>query len=190
VANKRRSSCELAVWARSSDFKCWRYRCRRPFPAVAIDERHFFRRIDLRNGAHTSAQEKAQVFVRFTVHVGVKKRRVSDYEWRPAGRRPRCRSFPLSSNAWVRPSGISWRCELYLSMLKRGGGLVGVSPWFPRCGELRKLVGGETKHHFREVFLGRRTAARRTISSVSRVATGLSVENAPGPRKRPRFQIY
>ncbi len=33
-------------------------------PAVAIDQRHFFGRIELRKGAHTGAHEKSQVLVR------------------------------------------------------------------------------------------------------------------------------
>ena len=45
-------------------------------PAVAIDQPHFFGRIELGNGAHPGAHKKSQVFVRCTVHVRVEKRRV------------------------------------------------------------------------------------------------------------------
>ncbi len=47
-----------------------------------------------------------------------------------------------------------------LPMLEGGGGFGRrIRPGSEGCGELRKLVRGETKHSFSEIFLGPRAAA-------------------------------
>ena len=44
--------------------------------AVAINERHFLGRIQLRNSADTRANEEPEVLMRRAVHVGLEKRRM------------------------------------------------------------------------------------------------------------------
>ena len=71
---------------------------------IAVDERDFFGRIDLLQRADTHRTEKAQIFVRLAVHVGVEKGRVlrivnggEDVGIHVVD------GLALARNAWVRP---------------------------------------------------------------------------------------
>src|SRR6202030_1195943 len=128
---------------------------------VAIDERHFFRRIDLWNSAHTSAHEETQVFVRCSVHVGVEERRV----FRIINGREDVSVHVVDRFALQECLGHSFGYlvavpNFLLPMLENGGGFGRrTRPGTEDCGELGKLVGRETKHRFCEIFLGGRAAA-------------------------------
>jgi len=107
--------------------------------------------------------------------------------------RPTLSIVSLSSNAWVRTFRLILVAvaELYLSNAENAVAALGSAypPWFPTfAAKLRENSSGEkTKHHFREVFLGRRTAgAPDHPRRVSRVAywfkceMPLAHENGPG----------